>query len=570
MASGFVKNVPGAYSNTIADYPDSEGDADLQALIGGNTSYQAAVLEFDFMPTANTVKFRYVFASEEYNEWVCSSYNDVFGFFLSGPGINGTFSNNAENIALIPGSTNYVAINTINNGTGGSSGTNCIFTNTNLFVDNIAANGQTISFDGFTKVLTATYTVTPCETYHIKLAVSDISDGFLDTGVFLEANSFDAGSVAITPSYLNPNIGGNYALEGCTNGKFTFSIANPQATPYVINYSIEGSADNGVDYNTIPGTLTIPAGQTSADVIISPILDNNYTETIETVILNVDSFCESYSDTIFIKNNTPVVATAMEDKIICIGEQINITASGTGGRPPYVFTWDNGAGSGNSVPVSPPLGTTTYTVTVADACTYSTDNVSITVNPCEAEVETTGGTICAGGSFSIEAIKILGTEPLTYKWSNGLPDGPGPHNVSPMDTTVYTVTMSDNFGNFDTDTAIVNVNPLPVTTITPNNSTICVGTSTTLTASGATSYMWSNNANNATTSAITVQPNTPGANTYTVTGTSNGCSSFTEAIVNVAVNPILAVTQVTHTTCGFNNGAVSVAVQQNTGTAPFK
>ena len=89
MASGFVKNVPGAYSNTIADYPDSEGDADLQALIG-KESRQAAVLEFDFMPTANTVKFRYVFASEEYNEWVCSSYNDVFGFFLSGPGINGS------------------------------------------------------------------------------------------------------------------------------------------------------------------------------------------------------------------------------------------------------------------------------------------------------------------------------------------------------------------------------------------------------------------------------------------------------------------------------------------------
>ncbi len=566
MASGFVKNVPGAVGTTITDYSDAEGDADLQALIGGNTSYQAAVLEFDFMPTANTVKFRYVFASEEYNEWVCSSFNDVFGFFLSGPGINGTFSNNAENIALIPGSTNYVAINTINNGTGGSSGTNCIFTNTNLFVDNIAANGQTIAFDGFTKVLTATYTVEPCKIYHIKLAVSDISDGLLDSGVFLEANSFEAGNVVITPSYLNPTIGGNFAIEGCTQGKFTFSIASAQPSPYVINYSIGGTATNGTDYNNISGTITIPTGQTSADLIITPTLDA-LNESIETIILNVSPFCETYSDTLFIKNNSPIIANANGDTTICIGEQINITASGTGGRPPYVFTWDNGAGSGNSVPVSPPLGTTTYTVTVADACTYSTDNVSIKVNPCEAEVETTGGTICAGGSFSIEAIKILGTEHLTYKWSNGLPDGPGPHNVSPMDTTVYTVTMSDNFGNFDTDTAIVNVNPLPVTTITPNNSTICVGTSTTLTASGATSYVWSNNA---TTSAITVQPNTPGANTYTVTGTSNGCSSFTEAIVNVAVNPILAVTQVTHTTCGFNNGAVSVAVQQNTGTAPFK
>ncbi|HQH19256.1 MAG TPA: choice-of-anchor L domain-containing protein, partial [Bacteroidales bacterium] len=66
MASGFVKNVPGAVGTTITDYSDAEGDADLQALIGGNTSYQAAVLEFDFMATANTVSFRYVFGSEEY------------------------------------------------------------------------------------------------------------------------------------------------------------------------------------------------------------------------------------------------------------------------------------------------------------------------------------------------------------------------------------------------------------------------------------------------------------------------------------------------------------------------
>ncbi len=568
MASGFVKNVPGAVGTTITDYSDAEGDADLQALIGGNTSYQAAVLEFDFMPTANTVSFRYVFGSEEYPEYVCSNYNDVFGFFLSGPGISGTFTNNAVNIALIPSTTLPVAINSVNNGTAGTYGTagNCTsLAWSSLYVDNESLNGTTIAFDGFTKVLTATHAVTPCETYHIKLAVSDISDGLLDSGVFLEANSFEAGNVVITPSYLNPTIGGNFAIEGCTQGKFTFSIASAQPSPYVINYSIGGTATNGTDYNNISGTITIPTGQTSADLIITPTLDA-LNESIETIILNVSPFCETYSDTLFIKNNSPIIANANGDTTICIGDPTSISVTATGGTPPYTYSWNNGAGTSNTTIVSPPLGTTTYSVTVSDACNQSTDQVTVIVEPCEIEVQTTGGTICAGGSFSIEAIKILGTEPLTYKWSNGLPDGPGPHIVSPMDTTVYTVTMSDNFGNFDTDTAIVNVNPLPVTTISPNNSTICVGTSTTLTASGATSYVWSNNA---TTSAITVQPNTPGANTYTVTGTSNGCSSFTEAIVNVAVNPILAVTQVTHTTCGFNNGAVSIDVQQNTGTAPF-
>ena len=99
----------------------SGGDADLDQLAGVST-YDAAVLEFDFIPASDTLTFDYVFGSEEYNEYVCGTVNDAFGFFLSGPGIAGPYTNGAENIALVPGTTTQVSINTVNNGTVGSSG----------------------------------------------------------------------------------------------------------------------------------------------------------------------------------------------------------------------------------------------------------------------------------------------------------------------------------------------------------------------------------------------------------------------------------------------------------------
>lgn len=75
-----------------------------------------SVLEFDFIPTSDMIQLRYVFSSEEYERAACTGFNDVMGMFLSGPGINGPYANNAINIALVPGSLDPVCVNSVNSG----------------------------------------------------------------------------------------------------------------------------------------------------------------------------------------------------------------------------------------------------------------------------------------------------------------------------------------------------------------------------------------------------------------------------------------------------------------------
>jgi len=148
------------------------GDADLNALVGGETE-DATVLKFDFTTTTGSIFFSYVFGSEEYNEYVNSSFNDVFGFFVSGPGITGS-----QNIALIPGTSTAVAINNVNLGL--NSG----------FYNNNDPGPFAFEYDGFTDVFTASLGgLQVGSTYTLKLAIADRGDSVLDSGVFLQAGS---------------------------------------------------------------------------------------------------------------------------------------------------------------------------------------------------------------------------------------------------------------------------------------------------------------------------------------------------------------------------------------------
>jgi len=164
-------------------------DPDLVSITGHNV-YDASILEFDFIPAGNTVEFTYVFASEEYIEYCETEFNDAFGFFLSGPGISGTFTNNSVNLAIINGNI-PVSINTIH--PAGTNVNNVTFPaeNAEYYFDN-PANSPTMQYDGSTITLTATYSVIPCSTYRIRMSVADASDQLWDAAVFLGAKSFNS------------------------------------------------------------------------------------------------------------------------------------------------------------------------------------------------------------------------------------------------------------------------------------------------------------------------------------------------------------------------------------------
>ena len=259
LSTGYVTDIPGPNLwDDISGELFTNGDFDLDQL-SGFTTYDATILEFDFVPSSNTVEFKFVFGSDEYDEWVCTEYKDVFGFFVSGPGITGQ-----QNIALLPGTTLPISINTVNNGTPGfnASGAPCNLNNSSYFVSNppFVAN-STVELDGFTVVITVTMQVPfPCQTYHIKLAIADAEDEIYDSAIFLQARSFTSAPEASI--YAVTNVIDTAVVEVCRDGTFFIEIPEPLQNDTTIYITIGETAINGIDYIFIPDSVIIPAGST--------------------------------------------------------------------------------------------------------------------------------------------------------------------------------------------------------------------------------------------------------------------------------------------------------------------
>jgi subtilisin-like proprotein convertase family protein len=286
MTTGKVNSGPGQIgaSQTGIDFANVNNGStavsgELLALADNTPMRDVAVYRIRFRPFGDSIRFRYVFASEEYPEYACSQYNDIFGFFLSGPDpAGGQYVD--KNIALVPGTALPVAINYIHPA-------NPIYVCPPAFeafyVNNNGSNTQP-TYDGLTLPFVAAAAVTPCAEYEMLLAIGDVADGLYDSAVFLEGNSF-GGDVQISASF---DAGNNLLPEGSSGDTVAISFQSlpPQLLPVTV--TIGGTAANGVDYQAIAGSYLIETTDTVLQLVFQPLPDT-LTEVLETIEIGINN-----------------------------------------------------------------------------------------------------------------------------------------------------------------------------------------------------------------------------------------------------------------------------------------
>lgn len=512
-----------------------QGDPDLLALAQatGNAPVtdinDAAVVEFDFVPTGDSLKFDFIFASDEFLEYV-QSYNDVFGFFLSGPGIAGPYSNGAINIALIPNTTSPVAISTVNN-----------VTNSAYYIDN--GDGNTapyntnpvyIQYDGRTVVLTARAQVTCGLTYHIKLAVGDANDASVDSGVFLRAGSFTSTGQVIPDLANGVNVvNDTIMLEGCGLVELDFMRMGDTSVYDTVNIVIGGTATAGVDYfPALPTQLIYQPGDSVIPVMLNIPLDADGIETL-TITVTQNIFCSgtqvTNTYTYYIDTPPPLTVNTTDINGAC-GLSYLLNPMVTGGTGNYTYAWSTGATS-PSITVSPGV-TTTYHLTVSDTCSVVPVSDSIVVTmPVYAPLQLsltpdTAFNCLATGNIGVTNVSG-GNGVYQYSWTlGGTALGQTPTiNVPAASPAVYYVaTVTEGCGTSISDSVQVGTVPLPPIHISTEGITVlCPGDTVTLVVNavsggnGVYTYQWTDAGGQVLSQTDQVTVPVPADAAYTIT-----------------------------------------------------
>lgn len=454
---------------------NSIGDSDLESLTGIQT-FDAAVLEFDFIPQSDTLTFRYVFASEEYPEYVCSEFNDLFGFFISGPGIVGK-----SNLALIPGTTSPVAINTINNGSIGTSingppSTNCGLANAAFYIDN--TGGIDIQYDGLTTIFTAEKFVTKCLTYHLKIAIADGADSALNSGVFIEAGSLSS----------TPIVTAGIDLNACVN----------------LNSFIGGASTIGWNYTWNPSLGLNNAAISNPSIILT----NNTTLPVSynyVVTADNGTTCILHDTVVVTINPFPTSPFSVSTLSICQGDTVNINYSGNTLTGNYNWNFTGGiiilgTGVGPYKIAYPNSGNYPIALSVSNStCISAASNQVVHVKAAPNSTFLIPSTVCSNDIFNASYIGNYISTTANYSWNFGSStilsgSGKGPYQLNAIGSGIsnYSLTVSDS-GCTTSSIKPITINALPVASISAIPD-FCTGDTITINYTGTGSaisiYNW--------------------------------------------------------------------------------
>lgn len=432
------------------------------------------VLEFDFTASGDSIRFNYVFGSDEYEAWINTQYNDVFAFFLSGPGIIGEYASpagypdGAINIAGVPNTDPPlpITISSVNSGT-----------NSQYFINNQSENG--ICILGYTQTFTAEAAVQCGENYHIKLAIADGSDTALESIVVLEEGSFSSNSfdlVATASISGNQIFGGDTTVvESCNDAVFVISrpVADSQDTVDVI---ISGTATNGIDYETIDPEVIMDVGEFTYEIPLNVITDSEEeapeSVTIEYTYVSQCGDSVVRSATLIIQDFEPTELQYENPVGICNGEAI-LQVETSGGYGPFTFLWNTNASDTLAFNVIETNDPGAAQVTVTDVCGNGQSATITYTLPPELVIygEQSTNPICPGDETVLEAGINTGVGPFTYEWSSG---GDGETEIVNFNSSqIVTLTVTDACGIEDDFEVSVEY---PVwDPIVGNNPEVCLG-----------------------------------------------------------------------------------------------
>jgi gliding motility-associated-like protein len=540
LVTGMARKAGNAASS-VSDPVAGAGinDPDLLAAVPNptpsNNYNDNVMLEFDFVPTSNQVKFNYIFASEEYTGTYPCEYSDAFALLIK-PTAGGPY----VNVAVLPGGAGPVSMTNIHPAISGTFG--CPAINETYFAGYNSASNIVTNFEGRTVPLTATANVTPGVSYHFKMILSDYRDSIFDSAVFIEGGSFDIGisftdgAGTVLPSTINMCDNAPQVLTaqvvtspGTTYQWFLNGVAIPGATSstytatqpgvYSIQVTIPGNQCPGTAEITIVGGTTPPAQDATLKLCTTPATPN----------FNLN-------------NATPLITTSTTAVVRYYVNQADATAGNTNYLSAAAMSSYNGTD-----------GQILYVVVSNGAFCRKTVTLTLRKEATPvAQLTATRTRICLGESTTLTA-----ANGVTYQWT-GLTGTGSTYTVSPTQTTTYTVYPIGAQGCKPQQPATVTIEVVPAIKSNLSGGMICQGDAITLDAGAGPNYvyLWSTGA---TTQTISVT--TPG--TYKVTITNGVCSKdFTTQVTQAIIPEIINV--------NYNENGTMIITASNPSNGPLE